>query len=38
MYKRQSLDIMRLVKRKYWGSVLKVRRIITQQEKKKVDK
>ncbi len=29
---------MRLVKRKYWGSILKVRRIILQQERKKTDK
>lgn len=31
MLKRQSLDLMRLVKRKFWGSVLKVRRIVLQQ-------
>lgn len=29
---------MRLVKRKYWGSILKVRRIVVQQEKKKTEK
>lgn len=36
--KRQSLDLMRLVKRKFWGSCMKVGRIIKQQEKKKYDK
>ena len=36
--RRQSLELMRTVKRKFWGSCMKVRRIIKQQEKKKVDK
>lgn len=31
LMKRQSLDLMRLVKRKFWGSCMKVRRIIKQQ-------
>lgn len=36
--KKQALELMRVVKRKFWGSALKVRKIILQQERKKEDK
>lgn len=36
--KRQSLDILRHVKREFWGSAVKVRKVVMQQERKKVER
>lgn len=36
--RRQALELMRIVKRKFWGSAVKVRKIVIQQEQKKLDK
>ena len=36
--RRQPLELMKIVKRKFWGSAMKVRKIVVQQEQKKVDK
>jgi hypothetical protein len=33
--KKMSLDLSRHVKREFWGSALKVRKIVAQQERKK---
>lgn len=36
--KKQSLEILRHVKREFWGSAIKVRKVVLQQEKKKLEK
>ena len=34
--KKQSLEILRHVKREFWGSAIKVRKVVLQQERKKL--
>jgi hypothetical protein len=36
--KKQSLEILRHVKREFWGSAIKVRKVVLQQEKKKLER